>query len=243
MIPRIKIALLGPNRIALDGLQRILTENGFDVVEAAVDASQLSDVEAVDDDGSDVVHILLMDGLADAKTGYHPAELAERFPGYRLAVMADVFDFDEMVSCFREGVYGYIIAASSESLVISLRLIAIGEKVMPSNLAEFLPTHPNLGLSPGTSQSMKQAGLSSREIEILACLVNGHPNKIISRQLEISEATVKVHVKAILRKVGVQNRTQAAIWAVGERLNESLSSLPPCDKIRNGAGLAAPQLS
>lgn len=184
-----------------------------------------------------------MDGLADAKTGYEPAELAERFPAHRLAVMAAAFDFDEMVSCFREGIYGYIIAASSESLVISLRLIAIGEKVMPSSLAEFLPMHPNLGLSPGTSQSMKQAGLSLREIEILACLVSGHPNKIISRQLEISEATVKVHVKAILRKVGVQNRTQAAIWAVGERLNETLSSLPPCEKICNGAGLATPRLS
>jgi two-component system nitrate/nitrite response regulator NarL len=111
---------------------------------------------------------------------------------------------------------------------------------MPSNLAEFLPTHPNLGLSPGTSQSMKQAGLSLREIEILACLVSGQPNKIISRQLEISEATVKIHVKAILRKVGVQNRTQAAIWAIGERLNETLSSHPPCGNIRNGADRALP---
>jgi two-component system nitrate/nitrite response regulator NarL len=227
----------------LDGLQRILTENGFDVLESAVSASQLSAADTADEDGNNLVQILLMDGLADAKTGYELAELAGRFPAHRLAVMADAFDFDEMVSCFREGAYGYIIAASSESLVISLRLIAIGEKVMPSSLAEFLPMHPNLGLSPGTSQSMKQAGLSLREIEILACLVSGHPNKIISRQLEISEATVKVHVKAILRKVGVQNRTQAAIWAVGERLNETLSSIPPCGKNRNGAGQAAPQLS
>jgi two-component system nitrate/nitrite response regulator NarL len=57
-----------------------------------------------------------------------------------------------------------------------------------------------------------------REVQILACLVAGHPNKVISRQLAISEATVKVHVKAILRKVGVQNRTQAAIWAMSENV-------------------------
>jgi len=240
MVPRIKIALLGPNRIGLDGLERILAENGFGVLESATDATSLSQVQPADDDGNDVVNILLMDGLADAKRAYEPAELAERFPGRRLAIMADVFDFDEMVSCFREGVYGYIIAASSESLVISLRLIALGEKVMPSNLAEFLPMHPNLGLSPGTGQSMKQAGLSLREIEILACLVSGHPNKIISRQLEISEATVKVHVKAILRKVGVQNRTQAAIWAVGERLSEAHSPFGHCRKIGNGADPAPP---
>ena len=80
MIPRIKIALLGPNRIALDGLQRILTENGFDVLEAAVDADQLSDVETVDDDDSDVVHILLMDGLAAPRRRTSPANFASGSP-------------------------------------------------------------------------------------------------------------------------------------------------------------------
>jgi len=74
-----------------------------------------------------------------------------------------------------------------------------------------------------------------RELEILACLVSGHPNKIISRQLEISEATVKVHVKAILRKIGVQNRTQAAIWAVGERLGDNSPHPAHCLKGANGA--------
>jgi two-component system nitrate/nitrite response regulator NarL len=56
--------------------------------------------------------------------------------------------------------------------------------------------------------------LSSREIEILKRLVHGEPNKQISRRLDISETTVKVHVKAILRKIRVSNRTQAAIWGL-----------------------------
>jgi two-component system nitrate/nitrite response regulator NarL len=55
--------------------------------------------------------------------------------------------------------------------------------------------------------------LSSRETEILYCLTKGSPNKVIARQLNLCEATVKVHIKAILRKIGVFNRTQAAIWA------------------------------
>jgi two-component system nitrate/nitrite response regulator NarL len=57
------------------------------------------------------------------------------------------------------------------------------------------------------------ASLSDRELEILRWLIMGCPNKVISKRMEISEATVKVHVKAVLRKLRVKNRTQAAIWA------------------------------
>jgi two-component system nitrate/nitrite response regulator NarL len=55
--------------------------------------------------------------------------------------------------------------------------------------------------------------LSPRETSILRWLARGASNKLIGREIKISEATVKVHVKAILRKIGVANRTQAAIWA------------------------------
>jgi two-component system nitrate/nitrite response regulator NarL len=58
------------------------------------------------------------------------------------------------------------------------------------------------------------AGLSERELQILDGLVQGHANKVIARMYDITEATVKVHMKSILRKIRVTNRTQAAIWAV-----------------------------
>jgi two-component system nitrate/nitrite response regulator NarL len=60
---------------------------------------------------------------------------------------------------------------------------------------------------------LKACKLSVREREILSCLREGAPNKLIARKLEITEATIKVHVKAILRKIGAANRTQAAMWA------------------------------
>jgi two-component system nitrate/nitrite response regulator NarL len=56
--------------------------------------------------------------------------------------------------------------------------------------------------------------LTERQKIILCCLLKGDTNKIIARQIAITEATVKVHVKMILRKINVQNRTQAAIWAM-----------------------------
>jgi two-component system nitrate/nitrite response regulator NarL len=56
--------------------------------------------------------------------------------------------------------------------------------------------------------------LSQREARILDGLVKGHPNKVIARMCDVTEATVKVHMKSILRKIRVENRTQAAIWAM-----------------------------
>ena len=63
-------------------------------------------------------------------------------------------------------------------------------------------------------RTRSQPRLSPREKIILRCLIEGNSNKCIARKIEIAEATVKVHVKAILRKIRVQNRTQAAIWAM-----------------------------
>jgi two-component system nitrate/nitrite response regulator NarL len=82
-------------------------------------------------------------------------------------------------------------------------------------------------------------GLSEREVQMLDGLVKGHPNKVIARTCDIAEATVKVHMKSILRKIRVDNRTQAAIWAMangyaadgsnGRRLNP--------DSARNAAAI------
>ncbi|HEY6335690.1 MAG TPA: LuxR C-terminal-related transcriptional regulator, partial [Alphaproteobacteria bacterium] len=57
-------------------------------------------------------------------------------------------------------------------------------------------------------------GISERERQVLRFLRDGHSNKLIARELKISEATVKVHVKMLLKKIGAANRTQAAIWAM-----------------------------
>ncbi|MBM1175520.1 response regulator transcription factor [Microvirga arabica] len=59
----------------------------------------------------------------------------------------------------------------------------------------------------------KACKLSPREAQILDCLMQGAPNKAIARKLDVTEATIKVHVKGLLHKIGVANRTQAAMWA------------------------------
>jgi two-component system nitrate/nitrite response regulator NarL len=70
-------------------------------------------------------------------------------------------------------------------------------------------------------------GLSERENQILRALVRGHSNKVIARMFSLTEATVKVHMKSILRKIRVANRTQAAIWAVQNAYCADVSEMMP----------------
>jgi two-component system, NarL family, nitrate/nitrite response regulator NarL len=91
-------------------------------------------------------------------------------------------------------------------------------KVLAMPLEANRPARLQTGLGSlvahGEPESRRQVDLSDRENEILGCLVSGHSNKIIARKLDIAEATVKVHVKGLLRKMQVSNRTQAAIRAL-----------------------------
>lgn len=75
--------------------------------------------------------------------------------------------------------------------------------------------YARIGDSPSLSSLRGRQGLSEREGQILKDLVKGHSNKRIARTCAVTEATIKVHMKSILRKIHVTNRTQAAIWALG----------------------------
>lgn len=118
---------------------------------------------------------------------------------------------------------------SCDPLAGALRLTALGEKVLPSQMAGSLASAPSCAISRRWDTGATGTNLSAREVDILRCLVDGEPNKVISRRLSIADATVKVHIKAILRKLRVRNRTQAAIWAVGRGLTAEAPHevLPP----------------
>src|SRR3546814_2865264 len=100
---------------------------------------------------------------------------------------------------------------SCEPLISSLHWVALGEKVMPTQIARTVANGVAGFKRNNWRESIADVNWSEREVEILRCLILGYANKVISRRLDISEATVKVHVKAILRKLRVSNRTQAEI--------------------------------
>lgn len=216
MRARVGVALLGQNTVIREGLGRILSDEHFDVRHSVDHHSLLTGDVAQDD------LLILIDGDRDGSEPGVIHELHRRFPLVKMVLLSDEFDFGTMANAFRAGIFGYIVKEiSCEPLIGSLRLVAMGEKVMPSRLVDELPFHVEVGERHVARQQLECARLSAREKEILSCLIVGHSNKVISRQLAISEATVKVHVKAILRKLRVKNRTQAAIQGVNGGLEFS----------------------
>jgi two-component system, NarL family, nitrate/nitrite response regulator NarL len=149
----------------------------------------------------------------------------EQAPESRIVVLADQFDLSFVRLGHEAGVDGFCSAASDpEVLIKSLELVMLGEPLIPSGVLRSIadrtfdcPQQPPLehGSEEPDSPDLIGCKLSARETQILNCLREGAPNKAIARRLEVTEATVKVHVKAIMRKIGVANRTQAAMWATG----------------------------
>jgi len=213
------VSILGKSEIIREGLRRILVDQGF-VVDAA--ESNSFDFGSLNCDVIIVDAHSLEEGLQSCR------ELRERFATSRIVLMMDQYHIEEVARAFASGVVdGYLVKAiSCAPLAGALRLIAMGDKVLPSEVAESL-THsiPQIMWS-GRETGVSGLPLSNREIEILKCLLDGDPNKVISRRLGIADATVKVHIKAILRKLRVQNRTQAAIWAANRGLTLSTETDP-----------------
>ena len=210
---KIEVSLFGRNEIAREGLRRILTSEDFTIISSAVDPASMELNGHTSSNGQP--HIIIVDDSPAGEAIDQCRQLSERYPHARLVMLADDYEFDEVALAFGSGIDGYIVKEiSCEPLIESLRLVALGEKVLPSQLAQNLGgVYPRFETSTQADDG-SGACLSDRETEILRCLTAGMANKVMSRLLNISEATVKVHVKAILRKLRLSNRTQAAIWAV-----------------------------
>jgi DNA-binding NarL/FixJ family response regulator len=172
--------------------------------------------------------------------------LRDQHPGGRIAIVADHDRLDEQVSAFRAGAHGYFVdIMTCDVFIKSVELVVMGETIFPpaflsfvlgpegGQLGETVPRDENNQVILFTTEDTLTPQLSAREKSILRCLIEGDSNKCIARKIDIAEATVKVHVKAILRKIRVQNRTQAAIWGMNNgsltRPANDSSPLSNCD--------------
>jgi DNA-binding NarL/FixJ family response regulator len=154
--------------------------------------------------------------------------LRDQHPGGRIAIVADHYRLSDLVSAFRAGANGYFVdIMTCDVFIKSMELVMMGETIFPPAFLSFVlgPEGGHLSEAAMPREEKNQAifittedtlapQLSVREKTILRCLIEGDSNKSIARKIDIAEATVKVHVKAILRKIRVQNRTQAAIWGM-----------------------------
>lgn len=188
------------------GLKAQLDGKGFAIV---AEGASLADVFQKSESG--VPHLIVVDlNLGLAVLG----EIKTSQPSARVVVMAEHAELSHLVDAFGAGADGYILKSiSTDALVESLRLVGLGEKVFPGIVTNYLSM---LGATNGNNERVRvgDVPLSQRELDIIRHLADGHSNKTIANELSITEATVKVHLKTVLRKIGVANRTQVAIWAV-----------------------------
>jgi len=152
------------------------------------------------------------------------AAARRRFPMSRIVIVAERYDHHEMIEAFRIGAVAYLLKEISAAALSSALTLAATEDVVllagRDSEAESRQTvtRQTFGASGSTSAAREAinpaSALSPRETTILELVKGGDSNKHIARKLGIAEATVKCHVKAILRKINVRNRFDAAMWAL-----------------------------
>jgi two-component system nitrate/nitrite response regulator NarL len=139
------------------------------------------------------------------------------YPGVKVVVLGDPVMIRLLSQICPMDIDGYLLDdIPAVALIHSLHLVALGQKIFPPGPLATTPTASNLD-KPVRRDAPN--GLSVQERKILELLLVGASNKSIARDLKISEATVKVHMRHILRKVNARNRTEAAIWAVEHGLS------------------------
>lgn len=152
-------------------------------------------------------------------------EIGGAFGQARVVFLAETLDLDLLARCFAAGASGYLLEnISRDTLGQSLTLVSAGGTVFPPELAAYIPNLAHKSAETAKSADvMPGSRLSDRELEILQCLTRGQSNKAIGQTLAIAEATVKVHVKRILRKIRASNRTQAALWAASRGIGSEVN--------------------
>ena len=231
------IVLVGKNSLRREGLAGILRSANFRILASVSCADELLTRKA---QPCQLLYLVVHTGDEFDATVEQIRLCRSHRPDARIAVMADRYQLNELALAFRAGATGYFVDNTTCDVFIkSIEIVIMGETVFP---APFLSVtlDPEAGHQHGsgsrdnsdraviTPEDRISPQLSPREKSILRCLIEGDPNKCIARKINIAEATVKVHIKAILRKIRVQNRTQAAIWGMNNRsLAPSSNDRPP----------------
>jgi two-component system nitrate/nitrite response regulator NarL len=224
--------LVGPDTLVREGLTRILRPAGFRILASVSDIDDFS--PDVFPPGQPVLVIFDVGHYPRATVGQIRTIRTEH-PAARVAVVADHCRPQDVVLAFQAGASSYLIKVmASAALIKSLELVMLGEAFLPLTVLPFIPDQripeDDQTVAPETAREkiddVDLPQLSIREECILRYLVEGSSNKAIARKINIAEATVKVHVKAILRKIRAQNRTQAAIWAIQRGLAMAQAGSP-----------------
>jgi NarL family two-component system response regulator LiaR len=198
----IRVLIADDHAVVRQGLRTFLDlQDDIEVVGEASDGVEA--LEAAERLEPDVVLIDLvmprLDGIEAIR------RLRELVPAARAIVLSSFVDDDKLFPAVRAGAAGYLLKdVQPQDLVEAIRTVHGGGALLHPQVAARL------------LEELTEDPLTPREREVLVLIGRGMPNKLIARELSLSEKTVKAHVSSILAKLGVTDRTQAALYAVRE---------------------------
>lgn len=206
------VLLIDDHTLFRVGLEALLESRGIEVV-ASVGSGQecLRLVEELDPD------IILLDMRMPGIDGLGVLKLLRQNElALPIVMLTTSTDESDLLESLREGAQGYLLKdMEPDELVLALRDIVSGKTVVAPDLAPILARAVQGNVSKKKEPvTTPFSSLTPRETEILGLLAEGQSNKVIARNLGISDGTVKLHVKAILRKLEVHSRVEAAVMAV-----------------------------
>jgi two-component system nitrate/nitrite response regulator NarL len=220
-----RAVLVGENRLFRDGIRRMLEKSGISVVAEGRDPADLTATAS-----ETACPELIILHLPSEKIAEAPGDLIEKlrwhFPTAKLVLLADPSAKSILPAFIQADVSAIMLTEiSGEMLERSLDLVLSDHRLFPAEVMSRITNAKRAdggnglstryeGIEEGNNHLALSPPLSRREYQVVRCLAIGLSNKTIARELNITEGTVKVHVKGLLRKVKAANRTQLAIWAL-----------------------------
>ena len=236
--------IVEPRSLVRGGLASLMARHSYHVVSAIASTADIDRSLFV----ADVPKLVILGALPAEEATAAASCIRELWPQAKIILLFERASSTDYQNWQASEIDGCIPLSVSPDVLISAfqQVLDWGFKILIQNTASRSATaspsaqlpivpvvtkeEPQNGASDGSFSNRIRHGLSEREEQILRDLVKGLSNKIIARKLDIAEATVKVHMKSILRKIRVANRTQGAIWAVengygADRLHPELPRL------------------
>lgn len=204
------VVLIGGDLLFREGLKSLFSRSQLSVL------GEFDEVTALDDQANarcrpGIVVVVRSKAPLSAAGDWRQA-LRSLWPEAHVIVLASHNEEDVLVEALQGGADGCLFTdMSPNALVQSIRLVAMGENVFPTRVGRRLCRQP---------ASLDRPKLTPRERDILRGLLDGHSNKMIANNLGTTDMTVKAQLRHLLRKLGVANRTQAALWAREHGLDE-----------------------
>ena len=215
-----RVLIIDDHALFRVGLQGLLEQRGIEVADAV--ASGIEGIQRAEELRPDIVLLdLRMPDMGGLEVLQKLRENASAIPVVMLTTSNEETD---LIKSLRSGAQGYLLKdMEPDELVSALRDIEKGKNVVAQDLTDALAR-----MVQGDTNIADEEGpfseLTPREMEILCLLAEGQSNKLIARNLGISDGTVKLHVKAILRKLGIHSRVEAAVIAVEQGLRKNKQS-------------------